>query len=194
MKRGFMDFVATRLIPDYPGQTAVWYAREYLKLFNDGSDAGNREQSLTSTLNKGVQTGQERRVWRKKIEGVYRYFPASMASNTRRHSSLAEVASFSEDISSPRTSIVAQHPKLLSSLTFINPSNRDFPAMYRREKSQMNDFGKKGKTHTRRRFKRFINSPLQFFTNGSIDDLNTLKILLKKNNLIFKLVHQDTYI
>jgi len=65
--------------------------------------------------------------------------------------------------------------------------------MYRREKSQMNDFGKKGKTHTRRRFKRFIDSPLQFFTNGSTDDLNTLKILLKKNNLIFKLVHQDTY-
>ena len=79
MKRGFMDFVATRLIPDYPGQTAVWYAREYLKLFNDGSDAKNREQSLASTLNKQVQTGQERRVWRKKISGVYRYFPASMA-------------------------------------------------------------------------------------------------------------------
>ena len=79
MKRGFMDFVATRLIPDYPGRTAVWYAREYLKLFNDGSDAKNREQSLTSTLNKGVQTEQERRVWRKKISGVYRYFPASMA-------------------------------------------------------------------------------------------------------------------
>ena len=80
MKRGFMDFVATRLIPDYPGQTAVWYAREYLKLFNDGSDAKNREQSLTSTLNKGVQTEQERRVWRKKISGVYRYFLASMSS------------------------------------------------------------------------------------------------------------------
>ncbi len=82
MKRGFMDFIATRLIPDYPGQTAVWYAREYLKLFNDGSDAKNREQSLASTLNKGVQTGQEKRIRRERISGEYRYFPATMASTS----------------------------------------------------------------------------------------------------------------
>ena len=80
MKKGFMDYVATHLITDYPGQTAAWYAREYLELFNDGSDAKNQEQSLASTLNKQVQTGLERRVWRKKLnDGLYHYFPASMS-------------------------------------------------------------------------------------------------------------------
>ncbi len=79
MKRGFMEFVATHLIPDFPGQTAQWYAREYLESFSDGSDAKNKAQSLASTLNKQVQTGLERRVWRKRIGGVYRYFPASMS-------------------------------------------------------------------------------------------------------------------
>ena len=80
MKKGFMDYAATHLIPDYPGQVAAWYAKEYLTLFEDGSDSKNQEQSLASTLNKQVQTGLEQRVWRRKINGVYRYFPASMAS------------------------------------------------------------------------------------------------------------------
>ena len=80
MKRGFMDFVATSLIPDFHGQTALWYAKEYLKLFSDGSDAKNQEQSLASTLNKQVQTGQEKRIRRERIGGVYRYFPVSTSS------------------------------------------------------------------------------------------------------------------
>jgi len=78
VKRGFMDFVATNLIPNFPGQTSSWYAKEYLKLFSNGSEAKNRVQSLASTLNKQVQTGLEKRVWRKRVNGIYRYFPASM--------------------------------------------------------------------------------------------------------------------
>ncbi len=78
MKRGFTDFVATQLIPDFPGQTATWYAQEYLESFSGGSDANHKVQSLANTLNKQVQTGRERRVWRKQVGGVYRYFPASV--------------------------------------------------------------------------------------------------------------------
>jgi len=91
MKKGFMNFVATNLIPDFPGQTAIWYAREYLEVVNNGSDAKNQEQSLASTLNKQVQTGLERRVWRKKLnDGLYHYFPISMPPNSN---SIEEVSS-----------------------------------------------------------------------------------------------------
>lgn len=81
MQRGFMDFVATRLIPDHPGHEASWYAREYLKLV-DESDlvAQHPQQSLANTLSKQVQTGRERRVRRERIKGMFRYFPVSESS------------------------------------------------------------------------------------------------------------------
>ena len=82
MKRGFMDFAATRLIPDRPGHTASWYAHEYLQLGDDSdlSDAEHKEQSLANTLSKQVKTGREQRVGRKKLnDGLYHYFPASMS-------------------------------------------------------------------------------------------------------------------
>lgn len=81
MKRGFMDYVATHLIPEHPGETADYYAREYLKIFGkDGSDAKNPAQSLANTLSKRVGTGGEKRVRRERIGGVYRYFPVIPSS------------------------------------------------------------------------------------------------------------------
>ena len=63
MQRGFMDFVATRIIPDYPGHPAEWYAREYLRVVGvSASDAEDQVQSLRNTLSKQVQTGREKRV------------------------------------------------------------------------------------------------------------------------------------
>jgi Arc/MetJ-type ribon-helix-helix transcriptional regulator len=81
MQRGFTDFVATRIIPDHPGHTALWYASEYLKLV-DGSDlvARNPVQSLANTLSKQVQTGREKRVRRERIKGIFCFFPVSEAS------------------------------------------------------------------------------------------------------------------
>ena len=76
MKSGFTDFVATRLIPDYPGQTARWYAREYLQLGDKMSDAKNPEESLANTLDKQVREGRETRVRRERVGGKYCYFPA----------------------------------------------------------------------------------------------------------------------
>ena len=82
MKRGFMDFVATRLIPDHPGHTARWYAHEYLQLGDDSdlSDAKYPLQSLANTLSKQVKTGREKRVRRERIKGVYCFFLASTSS------------------------------------------------------------------------------------------------------------------
>jgi Arc/MetJ-type ribon-helix-helix transcriptional regulator len=77
MKSGFTDFVATRLIPDHPGQTARWYAREYLQLGDKMSDAKNPEESLANTLDKQVREGKETRVRRERVGGRYRYFPVA---------------------------------------------------------------------------------------------------------------------
>ena len=77
MKKGFMDFVAISLIPDCPGHTSEWYAREYLNLFPDSSDAKDPVQSLANTLDKQVREGREKRIKRKRIGGIYLYFPAS---------------------------------------------------------------------------------------------------------------------
>jgi len=79
MKRGFMD-LAVEIIKEYPGETALVIAREALDFNSNLSDAQNPEQSLASTLNKQVQTGQERRIRRERIGGVYRYFRVSMSS------------------------------------------------------------------------------------------------------------------
>ena len=81
MQRGFTDFAATRIIPDHPGQPALWYANEYLKLV-DAADltAQHPPQSLANTLSKQVKTGREKRVRRERIRGIFRYFPVSESS------------------------------------------------------------------------------------------------------------------
>lgn len=81
MRKGFMDFVATRLIPESPGGTAEWYAKEYVELFGkDASDAKKPVQSLASTLAKQVREGREKRVRRERIGGEYRFFPVNSTS------------------------------------------------------------------------------------------------------------------
>ena len=79
MKRGFMD-LAVEIVKEYPGLTALSIAREALDCSSNLSDAQDPEQSLASTLNKGVQTGQEKRIRRERIDGLYRYFPVSGSS------------------------------------------------------------------------------------------------------------------
>lgn len=77
MTKGFTDFVATTLVPEHPGQTASWYAWEYLQLgdnFSNSSRAKNPVQSLANTLDKQVREGKEPRIRRERIGGVYRYF------------------------------------------------------------------------------------------------------------------------
>ena len=78
MKSGFMDFVATKLIYANPGQTERWYAKEYLKIGNDLSNAKDPEVSLANTLAKQVREGREQRIKRIRKGGKYLYFPASM--------------------------------------------------------------------------------------------------------------------
>lgn len=82
MKSGFTEFTATRLIPDSPGKTAQEYAREYLQLGDNLSDAENPVESLANTLDKQVREGREKRVRRERVAGKYRFFPASAPSNT----------------------------------------------------------------------------------------------------------------
>jgi len=74
MKRGFMDYVVT-MMPDYPGQTAKWWAKEYLAGVG-GSDAKDPEQSLANTLSKRVRTGKVSGIRREKVRGVHLFFPA----------------------------------------------------------------------------------------------------------------------
>ncbi len=80
MKRGFMDLAVNSIIPTHPGQTARWIAEEALAHDSSLSDAQNKEQSLIATLNKQVQTGQEKRIRRERVGGLYRYFPVSGSS------------------------------------------------------------------------------------------------------------------
>jgi len=77
MKKGFMDFLTVSLIPDCPGNTSEWYAREYLRLFPDSSDAKDPVRSLANTLDKQVREGREKLIKRKRIGGIYLYFPAT---------------------------------------------------------------------------------------------------------------------
>ena len=82
MKRGFMDVVATSIIPAFPGETARWYAEEYLH--DNKSDAKDPVQSLANTLDKQVRKGKEPRIRRERVGGRYRYFstPQSVESNS----------------------------------------------------------------------------------------------------------------
>ncbi len=81
MKQGFMDHVATILIPQFPGAPALWYAKAYLGE-GGSSDSKTPEQSLANTLSKQVQTGREKRIRRERIKGVYCYFPISIISTS----------------------------------------------------------------------------------------------------------------
>ncbi len=76
MKTGFMDFAATRIIPEMPGHTARWYANEYLQLGSNLSDAKDTIASLANTLEKQVRTGREKRVRREHVNGKYMFYPA----------------------------------------------------------------------------------------------------------------------
>ena len=81
MKRGFMDLVASCIIPKNPGWTAKEYAAEALEHDSDLSDSKKDPiASLANTLSKQVQTGRERRIRRERIGGVYHYFPTSVPS------------------------------------------------------------------------------------------------------------------
>ena len=83
MAQGFMEHAATVLVPDFPGATALWYAKAYLKEAGpDGSDSKTPEQSLANTLSKQVKEDKEKRIRRERIKGVYCYFPISKASTT----------------------------------------------------------------------------------------------------------------
>ena len=95
MKRGFMD-LAIEIVKEYPGLTAVKIAREALDCSGDLSDAQNPEQSLASTLNKQVQTGQEKRIRRERVGGVYRYFPASMSPTSDSNEEIVAQISLSK--------------------------------------------------------------------------------------------------
>lgn len=81
MRRGFMNHAATILVPEFPGGTALWYARAYLgEAGSGGSDSKTPEQSLANTLSKQVKTGREKRIRRERVKGVYCYFPVPTAS------------------------------------------------------------------------------------------------------------------
>jgi hypothetical protein len=73
MKRGFMDLAVT-IIQEYPGLSSSEVAKEALDFNSSLSDSKDPVQSLASTLNKQVQTGLEKRIFRKKVNGIYRYF------------------------------------------------------------------------------------------------------------------------
>lgn len=96
MKRGFMDVVATSIIPAFPGETARWYAEEYLQ--DNESDAENPIQSLANTLDKQVREGKESRIRRERIGGVYRYFPASKSVDSNSlHEFVTQIRLSSKD-------------------------------------------------------------------------------------------------
>jgi len=79
MKRGFIGHIATILIPEFPGETAQWYAEKYLEeAGEEGSDSKTPVQSLANTLSKQVNEKKEHRIWRKKLnDGKYHYYPIS---------------------------------------------------------------------------------------------------------------------
>ena len=84
MKRGFMDYVST-MMPDCPGQTAKWWAEEYLALGGDRSDAKDKVQSLANTLSKMVRMGKAPGIRREKVRGEHRFFPTRTQSAKEAH-------------------------------------------------------------------------------------------------------------
>ena len=81
MKKGFMELVATRLVVESPGKTAEQYAGDALDKGLVFSDARDPVQSLANTLAKQVREGREKRIRRERIDGAYRYFPATESHN-----------------------------------------------------------------------------------------------------------------
>lgn len=81
MAKGFMDHVAKILVPEFPGETATWYAKAYLNEAGEqGSSSRTPVESLAATLNKQVKEGREKRIFRKKLnDGLFHYFPSSLS-------------------------------------------------------------------------------------------------------------------
>ena len=98
MKKGFMEFVATNLVPDFPGYTARWYAEQYLELDPNGSDAEQPVQSLANTLSKQVLEGREKRIRRERVGGVYRFFSTSEVSKEHSENIVAQISLSAKDL------------------------------------------------------------------------------------------------
>jgi hypothetical protein len=80
MKTGFMDVVVNSIIPSHPGETAQWYATEFLQDKDNQSGAKYPVQSLANTLDKQVRNGKEPRIRRERIRGKFHYFPVTELS------------------------------------------------------------------------------------------------------------------
>lgn len=99
MKKGFMDVVATSIIPQFPGETARWYAEEYLQIGDNLSDAKDPVQSLANTLDKQVREGKEPRIKRQRVDGKYRYFPVSQSRDSNSfHEVVTQINLSSEEL------------------------------------------------------------------------------------------------
>lgn len=98
MKSGFMDFVATRMIPDSPGKTARWYANEYLQLGDNLSDAKNPIESLANTLDKQVREEREKRIRRERIGGKYLFFPAGVSPQPNKEDIVAQISLSTQEL------------------------------------------------------------------------------------------------
>ena len=99
MRRGFTDFAATILIPDFPGETARWYAEKYLQERGESSsDARVPLQSLATTLEKQVREGREKRVRRARIDGAYRYFPVAASDEGHFEDVLVQLRLTTEEL------------------------------------------------------------------------------------------------
>ena len=100
MKRGFMDFAATILIPDFPGETSKWYAEKYLEESGNNSDAKDPLQSLANTLEKQVREGRDSRIIKKRIDGhgPYRFFPAPESDEGRLENIAVQISLSKKDL------------------------------------------------------------------------------------------------
>ena len=100
MTRGFMDFVATILIPDFPGETSKWYAEKYLYESGNNSDAKDPVQSLANTLEKQVREGRDKRIMRIRIDGhgPYRFFPTQKSDEGRLENIAVQISLSKKDL------------------------------------------------------------------------------------------------
>jgi len=98
MKSGFMDFVATHMVPDSPGKTARWYATEYLELGDNLSDAKNPIESLANTLDKQVREEREKRIRRERIGGKYLFFPVGASLQPNKEDIVAQISLSTQEL------------------------------------------------------------------------------------------------
>ncbi|MGH7861754.1 MAG: hypothetical protein ACREOS_05875 [Candidatus Dormibacteraceae bacterium] len=79
MPNSFAD-VTVQLIHEEPGHTAAEYARLAYDRGLATSTARDPITSFSATLSMWITSGRETRVCRKRIDGVYRYFPTDKGS------------------------------------------------------------------------------------------------------------------